>query len=227
MNSGSQYWYLKDHRIFKNLSPDDLKQICFMAKFKTAKKGEIIFFSNESENMVFTLKKGTIKIVEIDNNGDEIVKDFLNEGDLFGQIYLENESKANEYAVVLSDQAVFCSFITYEFQNLLEQKPSLAIHYTKWIGFWFKRLENKYSNLMFKDVKTRLLYFFKDIVDQSESTDPWILVPNYLTHQDMASLICCTRQTMTSLLNTFKTESIIDYNRKEIKINRKRLLDDI
>lgn len=225
MTNGTQYWYLKDHQLFKHLNLDDLKQVCFMSKFRIAKKGEIIFFNNESKGLMFTLKKGSLKIVRVAKDGSEIVKDVLKKGDLFGQLSLDGSNETDEYAVVLSDQVVFCSFESDAFEKLMEQKPDLALKYTKWIGFWFKRLENRYSNIMFKDVKTRLVNFFKDVILDSEVDDAgYVNLPNYLTHQDLASLICSTRQTVTSLLNALKNEGIISYSRKEISVNKEKLL---
>lgn len=214
----SQYWYLQNHLLFKHLNSHDLNEICYIAKYKTARKGDIIFFSEESVGRVFTLKKGSIKIVRIDQDGNEIVKDILKVGDLFGSLDLI-ESNEDEYAIVLSDTVTFCSFKAAEFEKFIEKKPDVALKYTKWMGFWFKRLENRYSNIMFKDVKTRLLNFLKDIAkDHQTDEHGFVELPNYLTHQDIASLICSTRQTVTSLLNTLKSEGVISYSRKEIKV---------
>lgn len=214
----SQYWYLQNHSLFKHLNNSDLNEICYIAAYKTVRKGDIIFFSEENNGRVFTLKKGSLKIVKIDVEGNEIVKDILKVGDLFGSLDLI-ESNEDEYAIVLSETATFCSFKTADFEKFIENKPEVAVKYTKWIGFWFKRLENRYSNIMFKDVKTRLLNFLKDIAkDHQTDPDGYVSLPNYLTHQDIASLICSTRQTVTSLLNTLKSEGIITYSRKEIKV---------
>lgn len=215
----SQYWYLQNHSLFKNLNTSELKEICFIAKYKTATKGDIIFFSEENIGRVFTLKKGSLKIVRIDEEGNEIVKDILKVGDLFGSLDLI-ESNEDEYAIVLTDTVTFCSFKAADFEKFIENKPDVAVKYTKWIGFWFKRLENRYSNIMFKDVKSRLVHFLKDISkDHEKDQDGRVTLPNYLTHQDIASLICSTRQTVTSLLNTLKSDGIIEYSRKEIRVN--------
>ncbi len=214
----SQYWYLQNHSLFKHLNSSDLNEICYIAAYKTVRKGDIIFFSEENIGRVFTLKKGSLKIVRIDQEGNEIVKDILKVGDLFGSLDLI-ESNEDEYAIVLSDTATFCSFKAADFEKFIENKPDVAVKYTKWIGFWFKRLENRYSNIMFKDVKTRLMSFLKDIAkDHETDTDGYVSLPNYLTHQDIASLICSTRQTVTSLLNTLKAEGVLTYSRKEIKV---------
>jgi CRP/FNR family transcriptional regulator, cyclic AMP receptor protein len=215
----SQYWYLHDHPLFDTLSSQDLKEICYISKYKTARKGEIIFFSEENQDRVFTLKKGSIKIVKVDEEGNELVKDILKKGDMFGQLALSHNSE-DEYAVVISESVVFCSFKSSDFEKFIQQNPDLALKYTKWIGFWFRRLENRFSNIMFKDVRSRLLHFFYDFAkDQVIDENGIVVLPNYLTHQDISSLICSTRQTVTSLLNTLKNEEMIDYSRKEMSVN--------
>lgn len=225
MLNSTQYWYLQDHALFKTLNSADLKEICFISKYKTAKKGDIIFFSEENDGRVFTLKHGSLKIVRVDKDGNEVVKDILKKGDMFGQLSLETSiTDDTDYAIVLSDSVVFCSFKSDDFEKFMESNPNVALKYTKWMGLWFKRLENRYANIMFKDVRTRLLHFLNDMVtDIPADDDGYSTLPNYLTHNDIASLICSTRQTVTALLNAFRTEGILEYSRKEIKLQKAKL----
>lgn len=218
MNLETKYWHLHNHKLMSVLSSSELKEICLITNFKTAKKGEIIYFSHDESSRVYTLKRGTIKIVEIDQKGNEIVKDILQEGDLFGQFTLA-DSNLDEYAVAVSDYVTCCSFRMDDFEKVIERNPSLALQYTKWVGLRLKRMENKYANLVFKDVRTRFIDFLKDwtskegVPNQNE-----VILKNYLTHQDIASLICSTRQTVTSLFNELKENGTLDYSRTEIII---------
>jgi CRP/FNR family transcriptional regulator len=41
-------------------------------------------------------------------------------------------------------------------------------------------------------------------------------MPNYLTHEDISSLIGSSRQTVTTMINELETEGILSYNRQEI-----------
>nr|WP_305069724.1 cyclic nucleotide-binding domain-containing protein [Flavobacterium covae] len=80
-----KYWYLRDHKLFKTLSMSQLKQLCIIVGFKKAKKGEIIYFSDSETPRVFLLKKGSIKIVAIDQEGNETIKTLSKKG-----IFLES-----------------------------------------------------------------------------------------------------------------------------------------
>lgn len=224
MNLDTKYWHLHNHKLMSVLSSAELKEICIISNFKTAKKGEIIYFSHDESSRVYTIKRGTIKIVEIDAKGNEIVKDILQEGDLFGQFTLTNET-LDEYAVAVSDYVTCCSFRMDDFENIIERNPALALRYTKWMGFRLKRLENRYANLVFKDVRTRLVEFLKDWASKEGSnTNDEVTLKNYLTHQDIASLICSTRQTVTALFNDLKEKGALDYTRNEIIIKNKALM---
>jgi CRP/FNR family transcriptional regulator, cyclic AMP receptor protein len=214
----SKYWFLRNHKLFSALSSVEMKAICLISNFKTAKKGDIIYFSNEDLQRVYSLKKGIIKIIGTDEAGNEIIKDILQAGDLFGQLTFDN-SDYDEYAMAVSDRVMVCSFSIDDFEKVIERNPILALKYTKLVGLRFKRLENRYVNLINKDVKTRFKIFLKEWANKECAGQTQnITFKNYLTHQDVANVICSTRQTVTQLFNEFKTSNLIDYSRSEITI---------
>lgn len=214
-----KYWYLRDHKLFWTLSMSQIKQLCIVTGFKKAKKGEIIYFSNSDVPRIFLLKKGNIKIVAVDEEGNETIKDIIQKGDLFGELTLENDAQSNEYAKALSDEVAICSFLMSDFENLLLQNPSLALSYTKFVGLKMKRIKNSYANLISKDAKTRLYQFLKDWAErEGKRTDNAVVIENYLTQNDIAQIICTSRQTATQLLNEMETKGLLVYNRKEIII---------
>lgn len=215
-----KYWYLRDHKLFRTLSFGQIKQLCIIMGFKKAQKGEIIYFSASDVPRIFLLKKGNIKIVAVDENGNETIKDIIQKGDLFGELTLEVDSQANEYAKVLSDDVAICSFLLSDFEDVLLKNPSLALSYTKFVGLKMKRIKNSYSNLISKDAKSRLSLFLKDW-GETEGTriENKIVIENYLTQNDIAQIICTSRQTTTQLLNEMVANGKIAYNRKEIIIN--------
>lgn len=214
-----KYWYLRDHKLFWTLSMSQIKQLCIITGFKKAKKGEIIYFSSSDVPRVFLLKKGNIKIVAVDEDGNETIKDIIQKGDLFGELTLENDVNSNEYAKALTDEIIICSFLLSDFENLLLHNPSLALSYTKFVGLKMKRIKNSYANLISKDAKTRLYQFLKDWAErEGKRTENRVVIENYLTQNDMAQIICTSRQTATQLLNEMETNGLLYYNRKEIII---------
>jgi CRP-like cAMP-binding protein len=217
-----KYWYLRDHKLFWTLSMSQIKQLCIIVGFKKAKKGEIIYFSSSDLPRIFLLKKGNIKIVSVDENGNETIKEILQKGDLFGELSLERDLEANEYAKVLTDEVSICSFLLSDFEDLLVKNPNLALSYTKFVGLKMKRFKNNYSNLVSKDARTRLIAFLKDWAQkEGKQEGNKYTLDNYLTQTDIAQIICTSRQTATLLLNELEEKNLIYYNRKQI------IIDDI
>lgn len=220
MSEELKYWYLRDHRLFRTLSFMQIKQLCIVTGFKKAQKGEVIYFSSSDVPRIYLLKKGNIKIVAIDDDGNETIKDIIQKGDLFGELSLESDSQNNEYAKVLLDDVAICSFLISDFEELLLKNPSLALIYTKFVGLKMKRIKNSYANLISKDAKTRLLQFLKDwIAKEGKIVGDTVILENYLTQNDIAQIICTSRQTATQLLNELEANGIISYSRKEIVIH--------
>ncbi len=214
-----KYWYLRDHKLFWTLSMSQIKQLCIITGFKKAKKGDVIYFSSSDLPRVFLLKKGNIKIVSVDEDGNETIKDIIEKGDLFGELTLENDRNSNEYAKALTDDVAICSFLMSDFEDLLLRNPSLALSYTKFVGLKLKRIKNNYANLISKDAKTRLLTFLKDWAERDGKKDGnKVTIQNYLTQNDIAQIICTSRQTATVLLNELEENGLMHYGRKEIII---------
>ena len=214
-----KYWYLRDHKLFWTLSMSQIKQLCIITGFKKAKKGDIIYFSSSDLPRVFLLKKGNIKIVSIDEDGNETIKDIIEKGDLFGELELDSDRNSNEYAKALTDDIIICSFLLSDFEDLLLRNPGLALSYTKFVGLKLKRIKNNYANLVSKDAKTRLLTFIKDwAARDGKKEGNKVTIQNYLTQNDIAQIICTSRQTATVLLNELEENGLMHYGRKEIII---------
>ena len=215
-----KYWYLRDHKLFWALSMSQIKQLCIITGFKKANKGEIIYFSTSDLPRIYLLKKGNIKIVSIDDHGNETIKEILQKGDLFGELSLESDNDVNEYAKVLTEEVSICSFLMSDFEALILKNPDLALSYTKFVGLKMKRLKNNYSNLVSKDAKTRLLSFLSEWARKEGVFDGnKVTIENYLTQSDIAQIICTSRQTATQLMNELEEKGLIYYNRKQIMID--------
>ena len=214
-----KYWYLRDHNLFRALSFSQIRQLCIIVGFKKAKKGEIIYFSQSDVPRIFLLKRGSIKIVSVDAEGNEAIRDIVRKGDLFGELELESDHEVNEYAKVLTDEVSICSFLRSDFEDMLLRHPNLALSYTKFVGLRLKRIRNNYANLVSKDAKSRLRNFLKDWAEkEGKPSGGGIMLENYLTQNDIAQIICTSRQTATQLLSEMEADGTIMYNRRQIVI---------
>lgn len=221
MIEDTKYWYIKNHKLFEQLTNEEVDQLCIISNMKNANKNDAIFFSDSEIKKVFILKVGTVKICREDSNGKEIISELLTEGDIFGHISstkIANEKA--EYAIVISDNVKLCFFEQANFLNVLKNNPNLSIKYTDTVNEKLLSFKQKYEDLIFKDVETRVADFFKKYAKHHGKINNGKLeMEMMLTHQEIADYTASSRQSVTSIVNNLVGSGKIIYEgRKKVII---------
>jgi CRP/FNR family transcriptional regulator len=210
---------LKQYQLFEKLSPLEYEALTVLDNFREAKPGEFIYFEAFQHQLIYFIKTGHIRLGYLDESGGRITKEILNPGDFFGQITLEKTNLNGEFAQAFKGTVSLCSFTIDHFSKLLNSRPDMAIKYSKLIGLRMKRFENRLVNILHKDVKSRLIDFLRDLLQnasKSKILDHRVIIANYLTHEEMAHLIGTSRQTVTTLLKELEDSGICICSRREI-----------
>jgi len=219
MSAELKHWYLRDHKLFRNLSFSEIDGLCILKRFKRSKKNEIVQLPYSDKERIYLLKHGTLKLIRIDDAGEEILVDILQKGDLFGALTLEQGTADQEFIKVVSDDAIICTFFREKLEEVMLRKPDFALSYIKFIGFNYKKIQNSYQNIFFKDARTRLLLLLNMMLEkEGETTATTYTLPGYLTQKDIAQLICTTRQTVITLLRELEQEGLLQHQGKDMVI---------
>jgi CRP/FNR family transcriptional regulator len=211
--------YLKQHVLTTGMNEAQILEMCHKTKIKNVRKGESIYLNDSFDNRIYLVLKGKIKVSEFDERGDELIKELLSMDEVFGDVSLDSSIADDEFAEAITDNCVICSFNSNDFKNLMHNNPLLAMNYAAQVSTKLRRLENRHSNLVFKDARARLMSFFKDwAYREGDRTGDKIILNNYLTHNDIAGIISTSRQSVTTLLNELRDNGLLFYNRKRIEI---------
>jgi len=201
------------------LTAEDYESLNLTHNFIIADKHAYIYFDAQYHNKLYFVKEGYVKIGNVDNDGNEIIKEILKPGDVFGQFTLERENMQGEFALAYKTDVSICAFTIADFEKLLYSKPQLAVQFSKKIGQKLRHVENRLINLLQKDVRSRLIYFFWSMLNEKDLSDSnSCVLANYLTHEDIARLIGTSRQTVTTLISQFEEEGLLSVDRKSIRI---------
>lgn len=218
MTADKKMLLIRNYDLWCHLSDDDYEMLNFVHHYIEAKKGDYIYFEAFNHNKLYFIKEGYIRIGFIDEDGNEVIKEIIQQGELFGQFTLEKNNLNGEFAQAYKSDVSLCAFNVEDFQKLLSGKPEIALKYTRQVGNKLRVVQNRLVNLLNRDVKTRLIHFFWELV-QSHADDHnggAYCIPNYLTHEDIAHLVGSSRQTVTTIINELASEEIISYNRQQI-----------
>jgi CRP/FNR family cyclic AMP-dependent transcriptional regulator len=219
MADKSKLWYLENFSLIKDLPMEDKMHIEENTSMKSAKKGQYIYFPDEPSTTVFFLKEGSIKIGSYSDDGKEITKAILKPGEIFGELSLVGEDIRQDFAQALDNEVKICAMSMSDMEAMMEVNPRLSLNVTKLIGLRLRKTERKLNDLVFKDVRTRIVDFLIDLAkEDGTAVGDEIMIKHKLTHQDIANLTATTRQTVTTVLNELKEKDLIYMERKKFLI---------
>lgn len=220
MNPETIYWHLQHFNLSKRLTKDEMIHMCSALVMKHYKKGFELRLEKGKSSDVFFLKKGAAKVIRLTKNGEEIIKDLINEGEIFGILGLLHGEGQNDYAVAMDDTIV-CVIDVLSMKNLMEENRRLNNHIFKLAGIRIKKLERRLESLVHKDAKTRIEEFIMDyIMDFGREEGEFIRAKNLLSDSDIGKLTSTSRQTVNKTLNRLKLDNIIDFDRKFIRLKK-------
>jgi CRP/FNR family transcriptional regulator len=218
MSDDGKFLLLRNYDLWCHLSDEEYEELNVAHHFIEAKKGDYIYFDSHHLNKLYFVKDGHIKIGFIDDEGNEIIKEIISEGEIFGQFSLEKNNLYGEFARAYKGNVSLCAFSIEDFEKILKKKPELAIRYSKQVGDKLRRAEFRLINMLNKDVRSRLLAFFYHlaILNGYDGMEGSFSINNFLTHEDIGKLIGSTRQTVTTFANQLEEEGLLKISRKKI-----------
>ena len=212
-------WFFDNIDVFQILCPHKFKEYKKDHAFNYFKKGDYIYFENDIANKVFLVNSGKIKVGYLTEDGDEIITAILSKGQIFGEKAILGEEKRNEFAQALDNEVSTCVVSLDMMHELLRRNSTFSISIYKFIGYRFKKLERRLQIMLFKDAKTRLLEFLKELSDDygfKNAVTGDTVIKHPFTQKEIASLIGLSRPTLNVLINELQNEKVLTFERKQI-----------
>jgi len=216
-------WFFDNIDVFQILCPHSYKNFADNHVFNNFNKGDFIYFEEDSANKIYLISSGKVKIGYNTESGDEVITSILSKGQIFGEKAILGEDKREEFAQAIENGTSICVISLDMMYEMLRQNNDFSLKIYKFIGYRFKKLERRLQLLLFKDAKTRLLEFIKDLGDEYGydnivSGDRVIRHP--YTQKEIATLIGTSRPTLNILLNELQKDNILIFQRKEIILKK-------
>lgn len=227
MAEKSKLWYLENFNIFEGLAKESLMTLQKITTMQEFPKSQPIYFAHDPSNSIFFLKKGRVKLTRTSQEGKEMIIALINPGEVFGEMSFIDAEQRTDYAIAL-DECLICAITKQDFKEFVEQNPSLNLKITKLIGFRLRKYSERIEDLVFKDATQRVISFLLSLAeDQGKVVGEEIFVKPFLTHQDIAEITACSRQTVNAILTDLREQGVINFDRKKLIIKKRKELDNI
>lgn len=219
MSENSNIWYFENIDLFKIFCPHNVKDMGDKHEFSNFDKDQFIYFSDEPSTHIYLIASGRVKIGSYSNDGKEIIKAVLQQGEIFGEMAILGEEKRNDFAQAMDGNTSICPLKLSDMEFLMKENRKLSIKMRKLVGIRLQKAERKIESLVFKDARTRIIEYLVDLSEEKgQKVGFELLVKNFFTHQDIASMTATSRQTVTTVLNELREKNLINFDRKRLLV---------
>jgi len=210
--------HLKDVNIFKGFAQEQLDQYLALFHNRSFMAGERIHFNHLQEDAIFIVKKGRVKISYFSEDGSEFIVTILRPGDVF--------SRHSEAILTPMERTDIWLILTKDFKKILADHPLVSMMLIQELGKIMRLMNDVIQDLAFREVSGRIAHLLlRETADtgSSHTNGPEAAELN-LTHENLASMVGSSRQTVTGILNRMVQRKIVSQRRGKITIiNREAL----
>lgn len=216
-------WYLQHIDPFAGVGEPERQRIAERSIMREFHRGAVIRHPNEPQNMVYLIKEGRVKISRYSPDGREQILTLLEPGGMFGELALVRETEPVHVEAL--EDTLLCELYRDDFLALIRRQPEVMLHTIKVLAERLRLAEEEIADLVFRDVSGRLASLLLRLAEAyGQKGEGGLRLTLRLTHQDIASMIGATRETVTSTLSRFREVGSIEIDQRYIVIkNREKL----
>lgn len=207
---------LKKVSIFADLSDDQIENLVRLVTVREYPKDAPIIHRMDPGDSMFIIANGRVKVSLFGEDGREIILSTLSTGDFFGEMsLLDQEPRSAD--VSTKDDSILLQLKRDDFVGHIQAYPSVALNILAEMSRRLRRADEKIGNLVLLDVYGRVARVLLEI-SQNEGvvTDEGIVIENRPTHQEIASMIGTSRETVSRVLSDLAKDGYIRIHGKKI-----------
>jgi len=201
-------YHFKTESIFDSLSKKDNKLLKEHIQIKEEKKGKTIFREGTYSKGIYILKKGTVKIYQINNEGKEQIVYIYSKDEMMGYRPLLCKEKHPVSASTL-EECAFYFIPALPFIKVLDRSPVLAKKLLENLSYEFSVWTNKISIFAQQPVLGRVamtLLILNEKYKKEKQQGPVVI---NLSREDIANYVGTTIESLVRMLRYLKNEKII------------------
>jgi CRP-like cAMP-binding protein len=215
---GNDMDFLRTTDVFQDLDESIMSRLMEEMPSKVVPKGTVLCGSNGQSEALYILREGNVELFHATPDGRRLTVASIGPGTFFGEMGLIGQSLKGTCAIMVED-SLLCVLKRQDLETLIQDHPAVAIRLVQVLA---KRLEESRDLLysfVFGDVPSRVAKLLLKLAEGKS------LIIEGHSHQELAAMAGCQRETFTQTLDGFKGTGAVQVGRKWIQITDRSQLD--
>ena len=194
----------RSHDVLQNLDlvrdapPEDLELLGERSAVRRYPKHTIVVMEGDTQNQLFVILSGTVKVFADDVDGKQIILKQLGAGEYFGELSVLDQAARSASIATLTE----CEFLTVageDFRTFLMSHPSLMMRMMRHLIGTIRDLTGSVRDLALLDVYGRVIRVIERLsenaaLEAGQSEEPRV------THQDIANMVGASREMVSRVM---------------------------
>lgn len=212
------FWFIKKCNLFTHLSSADIAGLESRSRMRKLKRAEPVYLPHEEADGILLVTEGRVKICHTTPDGKQSILGFVDKGEIFGELSLVSDDPRNEYAET-TEKTTLVLLPKRDLLIVTQKYPSISLGVSKLIGVRRQRVERRLRNLLFRSNRERIIHLLIELTEKyGTRSEEGVQMGIRLSHQDMASIIGSTRETVTVVLGQLQSEGLIAISRRRLTL---------
>jgi len=214
--------------LFSGLQSEDLEELAKCLYQKTMHRTQVLFQQGDRGDELLIVTEGAVKVELVNPDGKELTLAILRPYQFLGELALLDDFPRSANAIALED-GLLLALNKRDFLRVVQQFPRMMLPITRQLTRRVRVLTEDIASMAFMDTFTRtarkLVNLAQDLGKPGSGLE--IVIPQALTHQELANLVGATRETITKILTDMKHRNLIAIHNQKITILNKNEFAEI
>lgn len=214
----AKFWHLKKSPLFSTLSREEMQALRHEGEpIDVWWPNRLVPLGRSEEPSLYLVKMGYVRVVGIEESGEESTPMILGPGDMFGTLSEAGGGFAGVCRTVTP--ACLIRISRSRFERLAAGHPRVAMTLTRISLMGIRRLEVRLAQMAMRPAPARLAAVLLDLDAQAGQAFPEGRVIDLpLSQTDLAKLAGTTREYVTRTLKTFREKGWVEVTRKRMTL---------
>lgn len=217
-------YHFKSDKIFDNLSIEHMNELNAIRVIRSYSKGDILYEEGSKPLAVYCLKKGKVKIEQLNQDGKNRIVYIYSEGEYFGfRPLLCNENHPVSASFIEDSEIEMYEGVG--FLKISKKSSDLAFNLIEILSFEFNVWVNIISALSHKSAKEKIALIFLILNEKYKNTEGISEIT--MTKADIANYSETSEETVVRVISFFENQGVLKNQGRMFEIIDTKLLEII
>jgi CRP-like cAMP-binding protein len=198
--------------LFHQVSPEQANELLPYMKHATCAKGDYIFHEGSSDQRMYLLEEGRVKLTRESNDSRVQLLSIHARGEVLGEIpVFDPDGGPRTASAVAMRNGTHVAWLEHdELFRWLKKYPLVAVDMLQVLAHRMRANNEHIADLVFMDVPARLAKTLINLATRfGEPVEAGLRVPHDLTQEELAQLVGSSRETVNKALMDFSNRGWI------------------